>query len=133
MEIQTAFVEGFMYDHKQEKVVRWFRKRKLYPPPKNRRQQCLQFEWDELLRTRLDEHVSDSDRVTLDCGPVAAAWRLEPELGKIENVAGIWKWSGMCIGITLPYKAIQLATSFNFAVLKEFTSNRKRNPSVHLQ
>ncbi|KAK9368233.1 hypothetical protein V1509DRAFT_609751 [Lipomyces kononenkoae] len=61
-EIQNGFVQVYEYDQKLNRSVTRGRRKRLYPPPSNRLQQCLNFTWNQVLRNKIGEHISDSEQ-----------------------------------------------------------------------
>lgn len=60
-EIQNGFVQVYEYDQTLNRCVRYGGRKQLYPPPSNRLQQCLKFTWNQVLRNKIVEHISDSE------------------------------------------------------------------------
>ncbi|KAK9319197.1 hypothetical protein V1517DRAFT_349321 [Lipomyces orientalis] len=61
-EIQKGFVQVYEYDQKLNRSVTRGRRKRLYPPPSSRLQQCLKFTWTEVLRNKIGEDISDSEQ-----------------------------------------------------------------------
>ncbi|KAK9261697.1 hypothetical protein V1519DRAFT_444808, partial [Lipomyces tetrasporus] len=61
-EIQNGFVQVYEYDQKLNRSVRSGRRKRLYPPPSSRLQPCLKFTWNQVLRNKIGEHISDSEQ-----------------------------------------------------------------------
>ncbi|KAK9241694.1 hypothetical protein V1506DRAFT_549978 [Lipomyces tetrasporus] len=61
-EIQNGFLQVYEYDQNLNRSVRRGRRKRLYPPPSNRLQQCLKFTWNQVLRNKIGEHISDSEQ-----------------------------------------------------------------------
>ncbi|KAK9236372.1 hypothetical protein V1525DRAFT_407120 [Lipomyces kononenkoae] len=61
-DIYDGFVQVYEYDQKLNRSVTRGRRKRLYPPPSSRSQQCLNFTWTQLLRNKIGEHISDSEQ-----------------------------------------------------------------------
>ncbi|KAK9238724.1 hypothetical protein V1525DRAFT_387284 [Lipomyces kononenkoae] len=57
-EIQNGFVQVYEYDQNLNRSVR----RAVVPPPSNRLQQRQKFTWNQVLRYKIGEHISDSEQ-----------------------------------------------------------------------
>jgi len=61
-EIQNGFIQVYKYDQEMKRIVSHGGRIRLYPPPASRLQQCLKFTWNQVLRNKLNEHISDSEQ-----------------------------------------------------------------------